>query len=164
MLPPPTTPRKRWNVPQSWLGCRAHCSSHYQESRSGRRLSQRGAFEVGSSWNLGCGGLCLQSCSPFFNLTGSWGGRGSPFWNCSQRCMATQNSSVFNFPVLGMLQKFFNENVLHRPSLSMSARFQTPARVCCASPVPKRRFLACTAASWPVLGAEQLNDDQLWWQ
>ena len=105
---------------------------------------------------------CWQSCSSFSNLTGSWGGRGSPFWNCSQRCMATQNSSVFNFPVcIGYASNYFNENVLHRPSLSMSARFQTPARVCCARPVPKRRFLACTAASWPVLGAEKLDGDQL---
>ena len=57
-----------------------------------------------------CGGIRLQQKRGWSdnlfgamhregNLTGSWGGRGSPFWNCSQRCMATQNSSVFNLPV-----------------------------------------------------------------
>ena len=42
-------------------------------------------------------------------------------------------------------------------TLSMSARFQTPARVCWARPVCSSRFLAWTAARKPVLDRKRCH-------
>merc|ERR1719244_352015 len=92
-------------------------------------------------------GLPASSCPPLFTLLPGvdtvwlWGwfflilggtrfkgrteGKGSPFCPTSHRCMARINSSTLSFP-----------------SLSMSAKFHTVARVCCDSPVCRRMFLA----------------------